>query len=407
MERKNGVVYNPPFPRSYSREMLVFDRGEDVYLYDTEGNRYLDFGAGIAVNALGYGREDLAETAAAQMRKLVHTSNLFTSEPTLTLASRLVTLGNFAAVHFGNSGTEANEAALKFARLYASRRKGKGHAKLLCFEDGFHGRTMGSLSVTANHAYQEPFEPLVPGVEVLPYNDPDRLLETLDSSFAAVIVEVVQGEGGLRTMIPEFASALNESCRRHDVILIADEVQTGLARTGFAIASQGFGLEPDIVTLAKPLGGGLPLSATLIPRRIDELLQVGHHGSTFGGGPVTAAVSNRVLDLILDAEFLAEVRRKSQLLESGLMRILSTHDPLEELRGAGLLRGIAVDDRRTPPIADLIAAARAKGLVLLRSGKNVIRIAPPLVITPDQIAEGLNILEEVFAVMTDGSLRSS
>lgn len=407
MERKSALVYNPPFPRSYSREMLVFEHGEGVYLYDTDGKRYLDFGAGIAVNALGYGREDLAETAASQMRKLIHTSNLFTSEPTLALASRLVALGNFAAVHFGNSGTEANEAALKFARLYASRTKGKGHTKLLCFEDGFHGRTMGSLSVTANRGYQEPFEPLVPHVSTLPFNDPVRLLSTLDSSFSAVIVEVIQGEGGLHTMSREFASALNDSCRRHDVILIADEVQTGLARAGFAIASQGFGLEPDIVTLAKPLAGGLPLSATLIPQRINDLLQVGDHGSTFGGGPVTAAVSNRVLDTILDAEFLAEIRHKSQLLESGLARLQSAHDFLGELRGAGLLRGIVVDDRRTPPVADLIAAARAKGLVLLRSGKNVMRIAPPLVITADQIEEGLDILGQVFVDMTDRSVESS
>ncbi len=396
MERKRAIVYDPPLPHSYSREMLVFDRGEGIYLYDVEGKRYLDFGAGIAVNALGYGREDLAEVAATQMRKLIHTSNLFTTEPTLRLASRLLSLGDFDAVHFGNSGTEANEAALKFARLYAFRTRGAGHAKLLCFDNGFHGRTMGALSVTPNPAYKEPFEPLVPEVEVLPYNDPDTLAATLDASYAGVIVEVVQGEGGLRVMSQEFAAALNEACSRHDVMLIADEVQTGLGRTGFALASEGFGLEPDIVTLAKPLGGGLPLSATLIPAKINTLLQVGDHGSTFGGGPVTAAVSNTILDALLDPEFLIEIQHKSQVLEQGLEELRSGSDLVVELRGTGLLRGLALDPEKAALSAEILQAARAKGLVLLRSGKNVIRIAPPLIITPEQIQEGIHFLDQVL-----------
>ncbi|HUX22476.1 MAG TPA: aspartate aminotransferase family protein [Spirochaetia bacterium] len=397
MERKKSYVYDPPFPKSYSRELLIFDRGEGVYLVDEEGNRYLDFGAGIAVNALGYGREDLAETAAAQMRKLIHTSNLFTSEPTIKLAERLVALGGFAAAHFGNSGTEANEAALKYARLYAFRTRGAGHSKFLSFDSAFHGRTMGALSVTPNPTYQEPFEPLVPGVEVLPYNDPDKLAAALDSSYAGVIVEVIQGEGGLRTMSRAFAEALNETCRRHDVMLIADEVQTGLGRVGYPLASELFGLEPDIVTLAKPLGGGLPLSATLLPPKVNDLVQVGDHGSTFGGGPVTAAVSNRVLDTVLDAGFLMEVRKKAVLLEEGLQKILSSSGIVSELRGSGLLRGLVLSDRANLQVSDVVSAARAKGLVTLRSGKNVLRIAPPLVISHEQIAEGLSILTQVLS----------
>lgn len=396
MERKKAIAHEPPFTHSYSRELLIFDRGEGIYLYDVEGKRYLDFGAGIAVNALGYGREDLAEIAAAQMRKLVHTSNLFTTEPPLRLGERLLELGDFSAVHFGNSGTEANEAALKFARLYSFRTKGAGHEKLLCFESAFHGRTMGALSVTPNPAYKEAFEPLIPGVEVLPYNDVARLRATLDDSFAGVIVEVVQGEGGLRCMTGEFAAALNEACRQNDAILIADEVQTGLGRTGLPLASEVVGLQPDIVTLAKPLGGGLPLSATLIPSKIDRLVKVGDHGSTFGGGPVTAAISNAIIETLLDPDFLEEVRSKSTVLREGLERIRAGYAAVRELRGMGMLQGLALDPEKPSLIPEVLIAAREKGLVVLRSGKNVVRIAPPLVITREQIGEGLSLLESAL-----------
>ncbi len=399
MEQKNSIVYNPPLPNNYSKELLVFDRGDGVYLYDVDGTRYLDFGAGIAVNALGYGREDLAAAAAAQMRKLIHTSNLFTSQPTLTLAQRLVELGDFTAVHFGNSGTEANEAALKYARLYAYRRRGAGHSKLMSFDSGFHGRTMGALSVTANPAYQEPFEPLIPGCEVLPYNNLEKLLSTLDNSYAAVIVEVVQGEGGLRVMTPEFAVALNQACRKHDVMLIADEVQTGLGRTGYRLASEGLGLEPDIVTLAKPLGGGLPLSATLLPAKVNDLVRLGDHGSTFGGGPVTSAVSNKILDTILDDDFLEEIRNKARMLDEGLQKIVDTNPMVEGLRGTGLLRGLAIAESAAKQVADVLAEARKNGLIVLKSGSNVVRIAPPLVITREQIEEGLNLLEVSLSVL--------
>jgi len=396
MERKQAIVHDAPLPRQYSQDLLVFDHGSGVHLYDVAGNGYLDFGAGIAVNALGYGREDLAEIAASQMRKLVHTSNLFTSEPTLKLVAMLKATGNFQAVHLGNSGTEANEAALKYARLYSHRKKGPGKSKYLCLEGAFHGRTMGALSVTPTAHYQEPFAPLVPGVVVAPFNDPEHLTRVLDDTFAGVIVEVVQGEGGLRVMTREFARALNEACARYDVILIADEVQTGLGRTGYRYASEWIGLEPDIITLAKPLGGGLPLSATLIPEKINALLKSGDHGSTFGGGPVQAAVSAKVLEIVLDSAFLEEVRAKAEVLDAGLKQLAERSDSIHELRGQGMLRGIVIDPGRGNA-ADLIAKARDNGLVILRSGANVLRIAPPLVITPEQIEEGVAILEAILA----------
>lgn len=395
MEQKQAVVHASSFPKQYSSELLVFDHGKGVYLFDIAGKRYLDFGAGIAVNALGYGREDLAEIAASQMRKLVHTSNLFTTEPTLALVAMLKETGSFAAVHLGNSGTEANEAALKYARLYSFKRKGKGHAKFLCFDSAFHGRSMGALSVTPNEHYQEPFRPLVPEVAVAPFNDAPALERLLDSSFAGAIVEVIQGEGGLRVMTREFASALNRLCRKHDVILIADEVQTGLGRTGYRYASEWIGLEPDIITLAKPLGGGLPLSATLIPEKVNSLLSVGDHGSTFGGGPVQAALSKKVLETVLAPEFLKQVRATATRLDEGLAKLARRHSPVTELRGAGMLRGLSIDPAKSE-VAGILAKARDEGLVLLRSGSNVLRIAPPLVITPEEIDEGLSILDRVL-----------
>ncbi len=397
MKTQDPFLRDLPLPRQFGSELLALERGEGCYLIDVAGNRYLDFGAGIAVNALGYGREDLARVAYEQMRKLAHVSNLFTTRPAVDLARTLVATGDFAAVHFGNSGSEANEAALKYARLYAQRRRGAGHEKLLCFDGAFHGRTMGALSVTPTPKYQAPFVPLIPGIVELPYNDEAALERTLDASFAGVIVEVVQGEGGLRTMTPSFARALNAACRRHDVILVADEVQTGLGRTGYPYACALVGLVPDIVTLAKPLGGGLPLSATLIPAKVNDLLHPGEHGTTFGGGPVTTAVSAKVVETLLEPEFLEEVRSKSQVLDAGLESLRARFDFLGELRGAGMLRGLQVSEARTGSLPELLARIREKGLVVLRSGADIVRIAPPLVISREEIAQGIGILESVFS----------
>jgi len=306
MKRQQALVKDHPFPKQYASEMLVISRGRGVWLQDPTGRKYIDFAGGIAVNALGYGRRDLARTAFRQMTRLSHVSNLFATEPALQLANRMLADSPFpfAAVFFANSGTEANEAALKYARLHSLRTKGTGKDRLLCFANAFHGRTMGALSCTPSAKYQGPFLPLVPGVSVAPYNDVAALEQTLTGEFAGVIVEVIQGEGGLAEMTPEFARALNTLCRKHGAVLIADEVQTGLSRTGEFYASRSVGLEPDIITLAKPLAGGLPLSAALIPAKINDLLNVGEHGTTFGGGPVTTAVALKVWDIISKPAFI-------------------------------------------------------------------------------------------------------
>ncbi|RLW68590.1 MAG: hypothetical protein B6D68_03325 [spirochete symbiont of Stewartia floridana] len=396
-------IKNHPLAKQYGEELLVFSHGEGCRLYDASGKEYLDMGAGIAVNALGYGRRDLAETAYEQMTKLTHVSNLFTTPPQLELAEKIVAShAAAAAVHFGSSGTEANEAALKYARLYALSRKGAGHHRLIAFSSSFHGRTMGSLSLTANRKYTMPFEPLLPGCTILPYNDLQALEDNLDETVAGVIVEPVQGEGGLNQLSREFAEALNRLCRQYDALLIADEVQSGLGRCGALYAGERIGLKPDIITLAKPLGGGLPLSATLLPAKVDALLKPGHHASTFGGGPVTTMVALKVWDIVTAHEFIDEVSRKGEfavrLLEEGL------GERAGEVRGAGLLLGLRLRDTKFDgPWCDrIIAKMNERGIIILKSGTDVLRLAPPLVISDDELKWGIAQMLEVIRKDIEG-----
>lgn len=393
---KDSTTTKHGFPKNYSDEFLILDRGEGVYIWDVSGKKYLDFGSGIAVNALGYGNKEIAAIASRQMEQLVHVSNLFTTEPALEFAGKLVDGERFSAVHFGNSGSEANEAAIKYAKLWSIRTKGEKSFRILSFSGAFHGRTMGALASTHNKKYREPFGPMVPGAEIIEYNNVDMLKETLDDSFAAVIVEVVQGEGGLYTMTPDFASALKELCKKHKVLIIADEVQTGLGRTGDIFASDGIGLKADIITLSKPLAGGLPLSATLIPDYVNEKLKVGEHGTTFGGGPVTTAVASYVWDMISNETFLASVKEKSAYLIAKLEELVSQYGFIKEVRGKGLLLGLEIDENDTVDVLKIIAKAKGKGLLLLKTGVNVLRMAPPLIITKEEIDEGLEILESVL-----------
>ncbi len=398
MQIKDAIVTDHPFPNAFSPEMLLLDHGSGCRVTDAAGKSYLDLGAGIAVNALGYGREDLADVAAAQMRKLVHVSNLYTTGPALELAGKL-TGDRFAAVQYMNSGAEANESALKFARMYAHRGEENAERhKILAFSGGFHGRTYGALACTATPKYQEPFRPMLPGVEVAPYNDVEALRKTLDGTFAGVIVEVVQGEGGLQVMTPEFAAALNACRGEHDLIVIADEVQTGLGRCGHLLASDSVGLKPDIITLAKPLAGGLPLSAVLLPAAVNDRLHFGEHGTTFGGGPVTCALASHVFDILTDPAFLAAVRERGEQLRRGLETLREAHG-LGPVVGAGLLRGVHVPGTagEQPRIQALSTALRSAGVLVLRSGDDVMRIAPPLVVSADEIAEGLRCMDTALS----------
>ncbi|WP_230391496.1 MULTISPECIES: aspartate aminotransferase family protein [unclassified Oceanispirochaeta] len=387
------LIQNPPLPKNFADTFLQIDYGKGCYLYDKGGKEYLDFGSGIAVNALGYGREDLAEAAYNQMKKLIHVSNVYTTEPTVQLAETLTAAGNFAAVHFGSSGTEANEAALKYARLYGKKMKGDNAIGLISFSSGFHGRTMGALSVTATEKYKTPFGPLIPGCTILPYNDPDALKSFSDAAdTAAIIVEVVQGEGGLVSLSTEMIETLNKFCAENNVILIADEVQTGLGRTGSLFASAACGLNADIITLAKPLAAGLPLSATLIPAKVNDLLSPGDHGTTFGGGPVTCQVALKVLKHINNKDFLDSVRIKGQFLSSLLQKTMKEENLKGSVLGKGLMVGLQLDSLTAEKIPAVMNECRENGLLLLRSGKAVLRIVPPLVISEKELQDGVKIL---------------
>lgn len=401
MQIKDGIVTEHPFPKAFAPELLLLESGSGCHLTDSAGNSYVDLGSGIAVNALGYGRNDLADIAASQMRKFVHVSNLYTTGPALELAGKL-TADRFAAVQYMNSGAEANESALKFARMYAHRGEvDPERHKILSFTGGFHGRTYGALACTATSKYQEPFRPMLPGVNVSAYNDVTELRATLDGEFAGVIVEVVQGEGGLTSMTSEFAAALNTYCAEHDVILIADEVQTGLGRCGQLFASDSVGLKPDVITLAKPLAGGLPLAAVLLPAKVNDRLHLGEHGTTFGGGPVTCAVASHVFDLLTDPVFLATVRERGEQLRQGLESLRVKHS-LGPVVGAGMLRGVHVPgivgeaSEEQPRIQALSTALPSAGVLALRSGDDVLRIAPPLVITAEDLTEGLQRIDTVL-----------
>ena len=398
------IVHKPPFPKNYADEFLVLDHGKGTEVWDKAGNRYLDFTGGIAVNALGHGRKDLAQIARKQMEKLTHVSNLYTTEPALELAQKLVNTGNpgqFAAVHFGNSGTEANEAALKYARVYALRTKGAGHHKFLSFTGAFHGRTLGSLSLTFTEKYQKPYAPLIPGCEVAPYNDV-KALSRLDATYAAVLIEPLQGEGGLDKISPAFAKALQETCRQHDILIIADEIQGGYGRTGTFYAWQQLGLIPDIVTLAKPMAGGLPLSATLIPAKVNDVVHVGDHGTTFGGGPVTTAVANRVFDVVSDAAFLAKVTTRGRQFDRRLKALKKDFPFASEVKGMGLLKGLKLkhNPENKALMGEVIAACQARGLLVLRAGTDVLRFAPPLTVSTKELDEAVAILAAVLTEKT-------
>ncbi|GAB6088621.1 aspartate aminotransferase family protein [Spirochaeta dissipatitropha] len=413
----SSFVYEPPFPRNYGSEFLLLDYGRDSYLYDTLGKRYLDFGSGIAVNSLGYGRKDLAKIAARQMKKLIHTSNLYATEPAVDLAQNILSDINsvipgrqYQAIHFGNSGTEAIEAALKYARRYAGNRRGAENFGYISFSNAFHGRSMGALSVTSTEKYKTPFYPLIAGVRQLPFNDPDALRQALneDNKVAAIILEPIQGEGGLSIASPSFISAIREEADKHDILVIADEIQTGIGRTGRLLASQNSGLNPDIICLSKPLAGGLPLSATIITAAINDEIQIGDHGSTFGGGPVTTAVGKRVWSIINQPGFLGSVRNKAAVLEGELRKISADFDFCGSMRGEGLLVGLPIDlpEAKDQPIKLIIDRCREKGLLILRSGENLIRIAPPLTISDKDIHKGTAILRDVLSEIKQSQKRS-
>jgi acetylornithine/N-succinyldiaminopimelate aminotransferase len=378
--------------QTYQRPNFVIERGEGCYLFDTEGRRYLDFVAGIAVNALGYGDAEVTRAIADQAARLVHTSNLYYTRPGGELAKQLVEHSFADRVFFSNSGTEAIEGAIKFSRKYARERYGEGKTTIVAFSGSFHGRTMGAVAVTAREKYRLPFAPVMPDVRFAPFNDLAAAEAAITDDVCAVIVEPVQGEGGLSVATLDFLRGLRARCDAVGALLILDEIQCGMGRTGTLWAYESYGIRPDIMAIAKPIGGGLPIGAVLMVVDVAATIHAGDHGTTFGGGPLVTAVAQVVFQRIADPAFLAHVREVSDYLDEALQDFAAAHPVVLELRGRGLMRGIQIDGSA----AAVREAGHEAGLLVATAGEDVVRLVPPLIIERRQVDEAVEKLGQAF-----------
>lgn len=377
---------------SYNRYPVVLDHGEGVYLYDTAGKRYLDFGGGIAVCALGYSDEAFKEALKKQIDKGIHFSNYFYSEPMIAAARGLAEATGLEKVFLANSGTEANEGALKLARKYAILNGHENRHEIISMNKAFHGRSMGALSVTGTAKYREPFEPMLAGVSFADYNDLASVEEKITDNTYAVIVEAVQGEGGIYPAEPEFLQGIRRLCDEHDIMMICDEIQCGMGRTGAMFAYQHYGVKPDIVTMAKGIGNGICVGAIATTARIAEALVPGDHGTTFGGNPLSCAAVAETLAIFKKEHILEHVREVGGYLEERLGQLAETKKTVRERRGKGLMQGLEL----TEPAADYIRKALEEGLILMGAGANVIRFVPPLVIEKEHVDEMISVLEKLL-----------
>ena len=376
--------------QTYARPDFVLERGEGCWVYDTEGRAYLDCVAGIAVNALGHADPELTTVLTQQAGMLWHVSNLYHTAPQARLAQKLCESSFADRVFFCNSGAEANEGAFKFARKWASDHYGPEKHVIVAFTGAFHGRTIGALAATPREKYQAPFRPLMPGVRIAPFNDLDGTTAVMGDDVCAVIIEPVQGEGGIHPADPEFLAGLRALCDSHNALLIFDEVQCGLGRTGSLWAHQGYGIEPDILTAAKPLAGGMPMGAVLMKQAVADVMHPGDHGSTFAASPLVAAVAGAVLDRVNDPAFLADVAAKGQYLRERLEELNSPH--ILEIRGSGLLIGMDLD----VPAGDIVTAGYERGLLTVNAGPNTLRLVPPLIISRGEIDQLIERLEVIL-----------
>ena len=378
--------------QTYGRPDFVLERGNGVYLFDLDGNRYLDFVSGLAVNALGYGDYDVLKAIEQQSAQLMHVSNLYHTVPSTRLAKSLVESSFADRVFFCNSGTEAWEAALKFCRKWGHTSGGRH--KLIAFRNSFHGRTLGSLSTTGQPRYHEGFGPLLPGVDFADFNDLASVEALVDDQTCAVLVEPIQGEGGVHVATDDFLQGLRKLCDDRGLLLAFDEIQVGMGRTGTLWAYQQYGVEPDVMTLAKALGGGLPIGAALMTQKVADALQAGDHAATFGANPVVANVALAVLGKIADDGFLEGVASKGQRLRTGLEKLQQRWpERISELRGRGLIQGAVVTDR---PAADYLSDFREREILAAPCGPDMVRFLPPLIVDEDRIDEVIDVFDEIL-----------
>ncbi|MFR1767559.1 MAG: aspartate aminotransferase family protein [Lachnospira sp.] len=366
---------------TYNRYQIVLDKGDGVRLYDKNGKEYLDFGAGIAVFALGYNNKEYNDTLKNQIDKLIHTSNYFYNEPAAQAAQAITKASGMDRVFFTNSGTEAVEGAVKLAKKYAYLKTGSTDHEIIAMEHSFHGRSMGALAVTGNKHYREAFGPMIPGIKFAQFNDLDSVKALVNDKTCAIIFETVQGEGGVYPATKEFIEGVRKLCDERGILLILDEIQCGMGRTGSMFAYQKYEVKPDIVTVAKALGCGVPVGAFLATDEVAKALVPGDHGSTYGGNPLSCAAAVKVFELFDKLDVLNNVRVVGDYLKNELEKIVSDYDIVEERRGLGLIQGLQLSINPK----NVIAQALDKGLILFSAGINVIRFVPPLVITKEDV----------------------
>lgn len=383
----------------YNPMEMIPVKGEGSRVWDQEGNEYIDFAGGIAVSCLGHCHPVMVNALTEQANKLWHLSNVMTNEPALRLAKKLTEVSFAERVFFANSGAEANEAALKLARRYAADVHGAEKSEIIAFKQGFHGRTFFTVTVGGQAAYSDGFGPKPGDVTHLPYNDIEALQAHMSDRTCAVMMEPLQGEGGIVPPTPEFAQAVRELCDKHNALLIFDEVQTGNGRTGNFYAYQGLGITPDILSTAKSLGGGFPIGAMLTTAKLAEHMKVGTHGSTYGGNPLACAVAEAVVNEVTKPEVLAGVLEREAMFREGLEKINAKYNIFSEVRGQGLLLGAALNEEWQGCARDVLVAAGKQGLMVLVAGANVVRFTPSLVITQQEIEEGLAKLDKAIATL--------
>lgn len=377
---------------TYNRFPVVFDRGEGCYLYDTEGKKYLDCAAGIAVNALGYHYPGYDEALKEQIDKLLHISNLYYNEPMSEAGAKLVLASGLSKAFFTNSGTEAIEGALKAAKKYAYTRDGHAGHEIIAMNHSFHGRSMGALAVTGNAHYREPFEPLMGGVKFADFNDLESVKALVTDQTCAIITEVIQGEGGIYPAEQSFLEGLRQICDEKDILLIFDEIQCGMGRTGNYFAWQAYGVKPDIMTCAKALGSGVPVGAFVLNEKAaSSSLKPGDHGTTYGGNPFVCAAVNKVFDIFAKDMILAHVQEITSYLEMELDKLVEKYDCISLRRGKGLMQGLVIVGR---PVGEVVKKALDNGLVVISAGSDVLRIVPPLIITRAHVDEMIEKLEK-------------
>ncbi|MBC5675468.1 MULTISPECIES: aspartate aminotransferase family protein [Blautia] len=389
MERAENVVLH-----TYNRFPVVLEKGDGVRLYDVDGKEYLDFAAGIAVFALGYNNQAYNRALKDQIDKVIHTSNLFYNVPMVEAAEKLTKASGLDKAFFTNSGTEAIEGAIKVARKYAWLKDKKTDHEIIAMRHSFHGRSLGALSVTGNTHYQEPFKPLIGGIKFADFNDLESVKSQITEKTCAVIMETVQGEGGIYPAEPEFLKCVRALCDEHDILLILDEIQCGMGRTGCMFAFQDYGVEPDVMTTAKALGCGVPVGAFVLNKKTAEnSLVPGDHGTTYGGNPFACAAVSKVFDLFESEKITEHVKEVSAYLEKKLDALTEKYDFLTARRGKGLMQGLVVSSR---PVGEIVTKAIENGLLVISAGSDVLRLVPPLVITEADVDEMIEKLEKSF-----------